>query len=178
MKNRRGLTRELIETAILTILIFAGVRAGFQNFRVQGTSMTPTLHTGDFVLVSKVDYLLHSPQRGDVVVFRFPLDPTQDYIKRIIGVPGDTVSVANGSTYVNGHAIPEGYIAQRPGYTYPATRVPNGDYFVLGDNRNASYDSHAWGMLPRANIIGKAVFSYWPPGDARIFSALLRIAGH
>lgn len=178
MKIRRGLIRELIETAILTILIFFAVRVGLQNFRVQGTSMLPTLQNGDFVLVNKVDYMLHSPERGDVIVFHYPYNPSQDYIKRVIGVPGDSIRVDNGTVYVNGKPQSESYIEARPTYTYPAHgsyKVPGGDYFVLGDNRNNSYDSHYWGPVARKYIIGKALIDYWPPRDLKFFSASVRL---
>jgi len=117
----------------------------------------------------------HAPQRGDIVVFKFPLDPKEDFIKRIIGLPGDTVRVAGGSVYVDGKALNEPYIAQKPDYPYGPKRVPAGDYFVLGDNRNASYDSHLWSWLPRPDIIGKASVIYWPPRDFQFVSAVTKI---
>jgi signal peptidase I len=150
------------------VLIFLVVRLAVQNFRVDGVSMMPTVKNGELVLVNKVDYLLESPQRGDVIVFHFPLNPKEDFIKRVIGTPGDSVRIKAGQgVWVNNHKLKEPYIAAIPNYNFPTSsacpaHVPRNDYFVLGDNRNNSYDSHAWCFVPRANIIGKAFISYWP----------------
>ena len=124
--------------------------------------MRPTLDNGEYVLVYKLAYQFNDPQRGDIVVFRFPLDPTQDLIKRVIGLPGDVVQVENGVVSVNDHVINEPYIAATPDYSGTWV-VPPDQLFVLGDNRNDSSDSHAWGMLPMNNMIGKALLIYWPP---------------
>jgi signal peptidase I len=172
---RRGLLWEIIETALLAVLIFLAVRIAFQNFRVQGTSMFPTLHNGDFVLINKADYLLHSPQRGDIVVFKYPLNPRQDFIKRVIGLPGNIVRIANGRVYINGHPLKEPYIDEPTDGTYGPVRVPQSEYFVLGDNRNDSWDSRGWGFLPRSDIIGKALVAYWPPSDFKFFSATIHL---
>src|SRR5579859_1110694 len=171
MIRRRSWVRELLETAILTIAIFLVVRVALQNFKVEGESMMPTLQNGEYILVNKVDYLFHGPQRGDVIVFRaVPAgQPDRDFIKRVIGLPGDTVAVHGGSVYINNRPLAEKYILQRPTYTFPAQRVPKGSYFVLGDNRNNSEDSHLWKWLPRNDIIGKAWVSYWPLNDMHLF---------
>ena len=163
----RGLVRELVQTVALTLVIFLGVRAGVQNFRVDGLSMEPSLHNGEYILVNKVDYLIHSPERGDIVVFRaIPANqPDRDFVKRIIGLPGETVAVHDGGVYVNNRRLSESYIEAPPDYTFPASKVPANSYFVLGDNRNNSQDSHLWKWLPREDIIGKAWVSYWPPQD-------------
>lgn len=167
--------REIGETLVLTIVIFLIVRLAVQNFKVSGISMLPTVHNGDLVLVNKVDYTFESPGRGDVIVFKAPPQPSDDYIKRVIGVPGDLVRIRAGKgVWVNNHKLAESYIAQVPSYSWPlaggSKRVPRNDYFVLGDNRNNSYDSHAWGYVPRKNIIGKALVAYWPVQDIRFFS--------
>jgi signal peptidase I len=133
-----------------------------QNFRVEGFSMEPTLRTNQYLLVNKLSYLVSEPQRGDIVVLRFPQDPRRDFIKRIIGLPGEEVEVRGGRVYVNGRALDEPYIRDRPLYAYPRKRVPENQYFVLGDNRNNSHDSHVWDWLPKEYIIGKAWLSYWP----------------
>jgi signal peptidase I len=157
------IVREIVETIVLTVLIFLVVRLAVQNFRVDGTSMLPTVKNGELVLVNKVDYLLESPQRDDVVVFHFPLNPREDFIKRVIATPGDSVRVRAGQgVWVDDRKLKEPYIAQIPNYDYGPSTVPKNDYFVLGDNRNDSYDSHAWGFVPRGNIIGKAFIAYWP----------------
>jgi signal peptidase I len=169
-RQRRGtFLRELLETALLTAFIFVVVRVALQNFRVDGESMEPNLHNNEYILVNKVDYLLHAPQRGDIIVFRaVPAgQPDRDFIKRVIGVPGDTVSVHNLKVWVNGKALSEPYISQPPDYSFPQQKVPPNTYFVLGDNRNNSYDSSKWPtpFLPRSDIIGRAWISYWPPSD-------------
>jgi len=176
-KSGSSVARELLETAVLTIAIFLIVRVALQNFKVEGESMEPNLHNGEYILVNKVDYLLHSPQRGDIIVFRaVPANqPDRDFIKRIVGLPGDTVAIHNETVYINGHQLPESYIDRfhRPEYAFPSERVPLGDYFVLGDNRNNSYDSSKWPStwLPRSDIIGKAWVSYWPPSSVSVFQS-------
>src|SRR5579884_1499626 len=169
-KKRRSLVRELVETAVLTIAIFLLVRVAVQNFKVEGESMLPNLQNGEYILVNKVDYYFQSPQRGDIVVFKaVPAgQPNRDFIKRVIGLPGDTVAVKGKFVYVNGHKLDEPYNHYPMGYTFGPKRVPPGDYFVLGDHRNDSYDSHAWPTpwLPKADIIGKAWIAYWPVSEA------------
>ena len=185
----RSTLRDVLETILLTVLIFLLVRAVVQNFRVEGRSMEPSLHTGEYLLINKAiywridpnllgsvvsgasedvsqnqqTYLFGPPQRGDVIVFRYPRDPSRDFIKRVIAVPGDTVEIRVGRVYVNGQVLVEDYTSDSPSYTYPRQEVPAGQYFVLGDNRNNSSDSHIWGLVPAENILGKAWVSYWPP---------------
>lgn len=172
---------------LLALLLAAVFRGAFQNFRVEGSSMDPSLAPGEYVLVNKaiffrvnletvhrflpfVDagaqpmrYLFRSPRRGDVVVFRFPDNPSRNFIKRVIGVPGDSVEIRAGIVYVNGQPLPDSFTENRARYRYGPAVVPEGQYFVLGDNRNNSYDSHVWGMVPAENIIGMAWLTYWPP---------------
>jgi signal peptidase I len=192
----RRVGRELVETVILALLIFFAVKSVVQNFRVEGASMEPSMHNNEYLLVNKALYfrvdlsrvhdflpfvpddngeerhLFRPPHRGDVVVFKFPLDPTRDFIKRVIGVPGDTVEVHDEKVFINGSPLTENYILATPNYTFGPKTVPPGMYFVLGDNRRNSYDSHAWGgscgaqtqcdFVPEENIIGQAWVSYWP----------------
>jgi signal peptidase I len=167
MKKRRSLVRELLQTVVLAAIIFLGVRAALQNFRVEGDSMWPTLHDNEYVLVNKVDYMLYSPARGDIVVFRAvaALLPDRDFIKRIIGLPGEMVAVHNGGVYINSRRLREPYIHEPPAYVFAQRRVPQNDYFVLGDDRNNSFDSAKWTTTPwleRRYIIGKAWIAYWP----------------
>jgi signal peptidase I len=153
---------DIIETLALAGILFLGINAVSARVRVDGFSMIPTLEDGEFVLVSKVNYRFGDVERGDIVVFHFPLDPEQELIKRVIGLPGDTISVQNGSVSVNGQVLSEPYIAASPVYSGDWT-VPDGHLFVLGDNRNDSSDSHSWGFLPYEKVVGKAVVIYWPP---------------
>lgn len=136
---------------------------------IPSDSMLPTLHTGDRLLVEKVSYLFHPPQIGDIVVFEPPeklqkqgYSKTQVFIKRIIGKPGDTIGVHKGKVYINKQPLSESYIAEPPAYELVSAPVPEGKFFVMGDNRNDSNDSHVWGFLPQQNIIGRAVFRFWP----------------
>jgi signal peptidase I len=172
--GRRGIVRELLETAVLTIAIFLVVRVALQNFKVEGDSMSPNLHNSEYILVNKVDYMIGKPSRGDIIVFHAtPAGrPDADFIKRVIGLPGETVAVHNDYVWINGKKLIEPYIDQyhRPTYDFPAAKVPPNDYFVLGDNRNDSQDSHLWRWLPKQYIIGKAWVSYWPPSDLHLFS--------
>ncbi|HBY93477.1 MAG TPA: signal peptidase I [Chloroflexi bacterium] len=148
----------------MTVLIFVLVRGLLvQNFRIEGFSMEPTLHEGQYLIVNKLIYYLHPPQRGDIIVFAFPKGPERDFIKRVIGLPGDTVEIRPGEVLVNGESIQEPYHPESVMYSYPPTTLGPNEYFVLGDNRNNSSDSHTWGLLERKYIIGKAWLSYWPP---------------
>jgi signal peptidase I len=153
---------DILETLILAIVLYFGINAVSARVRVDGFSMNPSLANGEYILVNKLAYRLGEPVRGDIIVFSFPLDPAQDLIKRVIGLPGETVSVQNGQVSVNGTVLDEPYIAASPLYNGTWV-VAEGQLFVLGDNRNESKDSHEWGLLPLENIIGKAVLIYWPP---------------
>jgi signal peptidase I len=152
---------DILETLLLSAALFLVINALSARVRVDGFSMLPTLKDGEFVLVNRLAYRFGVPQRGDIIVFHFPLDPQQDLIKRVIGLPGDEISVQAGVVKVNGQGLQEPYIAAPPQYSGNWV-VPAGNLFVLGDNRNDSSDSHAWGMLPEEKIVGKAVLIYWP----------------
>jgi len=158
-----GALREIVETLVLTAVIFLGVRVLVQNYKVEGFSMEPTLDDGQYLLINKVGLHFHQPQRGDIIVFEYPLDTSKSFVKRVIGVPGDTVEVRDRQTIVDGKTLKEPYISAPENGFYPRTVVPPGDYFVMGDNRNNSSDSRAWGMLPANEVIGMAWVSYWPP---------------
>ncbi len=129
--------------------------------RVENISMQPTLQSGEFILVNKLAYKLSDVSRGDIVIFHFPQDPREDYIKRVIGIPGDTITIQNSRVMVNNHPLTEPYIAAEPQYSGSWT-VPPDEIFVLGDNRNQSSDSHSWGFVPYENLVGKALVVYWP----------------
>jgi signal peptidase I len=160
----RTLVREIVETVALTLIIFVLIRVVVQNFRIEGYSMEPTLHQDQFLIVNKFSYRwLHPPERGDIIVFEYPRAPDRDFIKRVIGLPGEKVEVRQGRVYINDKQLEEPYIASQPSYSWGPRVVNDDEYFVLGDNRNNSSDSHTWGLLPKDNIIGKAWLSYWPP---------------
>ncbi len=165
-EKRYRLVREVIETIVLTVLMFLVIRFAVQNFNIEGTSMEPSLHNQELILVDKWTYLFRPPARGDVIVFVAPPTPSQDYIKRIIAVPGDTITVQNTTVIVDGVTLNESYVdPNNQGNTYGPIinrHVPPNDYFVMGDNRADSYDSRAWGFVPRKDIIGRAAFVYWP----------------
>ncbi|MDP1546676.1 MAG: signal peptidase I [Anaerolineales bacterium] len=160
--NWKRFALDMLETIVLAVVLFVGINAVSARVRVDGFSMRPTLEDGEFVLVSKVNYFWGEVTRGDIVVFHFPLNPEEELIKRVIGLPGDHVQVENGQMYVNGESINEPYIAQPP--LYSGEWLVEADHlFVLGDNRNNSNDSKDWGLLPMENVVGKAVLIYWPP---------------
>ncbi|MFO7583650.1 MAG: signal peptidase I [Anaerolineales bacterium] len=154
------LAYDILETVLLATVLFLVINALTARVRVEGSSMLPTLQDGNFVLVNRLSYSLGKPERGDIIVFHFELT-RQDLIKRVIGLPGDEVRIANGAVFVNGVALAEPYIATAPSYNGTWV-VPANNFFVLGDNRNDSSDSHSWGTLPAEKVVGKAVLVYWP----------------
>jgi signal peptidase I len=164
-KRGSGILRfalDIIETLVLSFLLYMAINVVSARIRVDGFSMEPTLHNGEFVIVNKQAYRFGQPSIGDVIVFRYPRDPEQEYIKRVIGLPEDKVNISNGQVFVNGQKIKEPYISAPPRYASEWT-VPKESLYVLGDNRNNSSDSHNWGPVPMENVIGKAIFVYWPP---------------
>ncbi len=184
----RTVVREVVETGLLALLVFLAVRASFQNFRVEGQSMEPTLSDGEFLIVNKLVYsevnmdrlskfvpfvgaepgekkhVFHGPERGDVIVFRDPRNPEEDLIKRVIGLPGEKVEVRNGMVYINDMPLEEPYISTRWEGNKEARIIPASEYFVLGDNRGNSLDSRSEqiGLVHEDLIIGKAMLAYWP----------------
>ena len=199
----RELARELIETVLLALSIFLALQFSVQNFRVEGSSMDTTLQDGQYLLVNKIVYLrfdrdaiarvlpflgggadadetlfaFHPPKRGEVIIFRFPRDPSRDFVKRVIGVPGDTVEIRRGQVYVNDIALDEPYITHPDRRTVDPTRIGPESYYVLGDNRAHSNDSRSWGAVPEANLRGKVWLVYWPAPGIQILNILDRISG-
>ena len=151
----------LVETLLVAGLVFFTLEFATGRFQVEGPSMQPGLHTGQYVLADKLAYRLGSPQRGDLVTVRPNVPGSQEYIKRLMGMPGDSLAVKSGALWINGAKVAEPYIAEPPKYI-GAWQLGPDDYFVLGDNRNDSDDSHIWGSVHRQAITGKVVLAYWP----------------
>ncbi len=166
---------EILRFSLIALLIVIPVRMFIaQPFIVSGASMKETFHNGEYLIVDQVSYHLHSPQRGDVIVFRYPRDPSKYFIKRIIGVPGDTISIENSIVSITNEGHPEGFNLNEP---YIKSMKPNvamsetlGDreYFVMGDNRDESSDSRVWGVLQEERIIGKAFLRLFPFSEVSI----------
>lgn len=159
---------ENAKTLGLSIIFALGIRQFVAEARyIPSGSMLPTLQINDRLIIDKVSYRFNPPQRGDIIVFEPPFALRKRgyddaFIKRVIGLPGDTVEVRDGQVYVNGKVLNENYIAQEPSYTWGPKPVPANSYLVLGDNRNNSYASHYWGFVPENKIIGKALVRFWP----------------
>lgn len=190
----RAVIRETIETILLSLLLFIGIQFAVQTYQVEGASMYPTLAQGQYLLVNKVVYRhlsvggtddiaarkddesqgsrifpFQPPQRGEVIVFNAPSDPTRDFVKRVMGVPGDTVEIRHGRTYINGKRLQEDYADLDNFDEMEAFAVPANSYFVMGDNRRHSNDSRDWGTVPLEYIVGRAWVRYWPPHEIRVF---------
>lgn len=155
--------KDALETLLLTLVLFLVINVFTVRYEVQSVSMEPTLHEGQYLIIFKLAYRLHPPERGDIIVLH-PPNSAEDaipYIKRLMGLPGDHIEIHDGRVWINGQALNEPYISGPP--TYTGSWVLGADqYFVLGDNRNNSSDSHAWGAITEEDIIGKAIFRYWP----------------
>ena len=183
MNALRRMYRDTAETVIAAVLIFVALQATTQSFQIDGRSMFPTLKDGQRLLVNRFvyaqspvslmgddGYLFHSPQRGDVIVFRPPTNSSTDFVKRVIAVPGDTVDIRKDKVYVNDELTSYVEIGTEPRtfFEYPI-EVPADEYFVLGDNRPASNDSRNWGYVHAQDIVGRAWFLYWPMESFQVF---------
>lgn len=180
-KARSQVVEYLIETAktlLLAFLLYFAISMLTDRVRVENISMQPTLYEGQLLVVSKLAYQIGEPMRGDIIVFHHTQQPPEDYIKRIIGLPGDHVEITGGKVIVNGKVLNEPYIAAPPAYD-GNWDVPENSLFVLGDNRNRSSDSHAWGFVPLDSVVGRAVLKYWPLNKIQIYphQDLLQLAG-
>lgn len=170
----KALFREVLVTFILAIAIFLLIRTTVESFIIDGSSMEPNFQDRERLLINKVVYKFRQPERGEVIIFHPPLDPKKDYIKRVIGLPSESVEIKDGVVYIhkeNGDVLPlvETYIITEPAtLPFKSDIIPENEYFVLGDNRNNSYDSRNWiehPTVPRENIVGKAWLSIWPPDE-------------
>ena len=179
-----GFLCEVVEIVVFALIIFFVVRSMVVNFRVEGASMEPSLHENQLLLVSKLSFFrldlgetpliggltdavieIGRPSRGDIVVLTPPNNPERDFIKRIVAIPGDRLEVRQGQLILNGEAIVEPYAANGASYSVPELVVPKGQFYVLGDNRRNSSDSHVWGPVSRESLLGKAWLVYWPVRD-------------
>ena len=166
----RALVRELFKTIILSLLVFMAMHISVQNYRVQGPSMQPTLVQGEYVIVNKLVYAFQPPKLGEVVVFQFPEDRSRDLVKRVIGVPGDTVSMKNGLVILNNAVLEEPYVTRGDSTTMPPITLGVSEFFVLGDNRQSSNDSRNWGAVTLEDLIGRAWVRFWPVDKLNILS--------
>jgi signal peptidase I len=167
-QNMKSFLREVIFTLVLAIVIFLGARATIRTYEVFQSSMLPNFHEGQLVVVNKAAYWFGDPKRGDVVIIKAPNGDKNNWIKRIIGLPGDTVEIIQGVTYVNGIRLSELYVKNSFTYTMPKKTVDADTYFFLGDNRDVSNDSSKGWWLKRDGIIGKAWLISWPPSDWKV----------
>ena len=180
------IAREFLEAITLALVVFMVIQTSVQNFKVEGFSMDPTLEGGQYLLVNKLVYFqlnlerlarvtpfwkvdhpdrrfpFHPPKRGEVIVFHFPGDPGRDFVKRVVGLPGELVEMHNGTVFINGVPLKEAYITTPDGSDMERRRLGDKQYFVLGDNRGSSNDSRSWGPVPEVNVVGKVWFVYWP----------------
>lgn len=171
MEGKRHTAFDLLEAVIIAVILAAGIRFFlFEPFVIPSASMEPTLIPGDRVMVNKLVYRLGTPKTGDIVVFRYPLDPRTIYIKRLVAVGGQTVEWKKGQLFINGKKVREDYLPHNPGEgpDFGPVTVPPGTYFMMGDNRSNSQDSRVWGAVPRQNIVGKAQILFWPPQRMRV----------
>ena len=160
-QKEKSFLRDLFETILLAVVLFLILNTVTSRVKVYNISMEPTLKQGYLLLVNKMAYKIGEPKRGDVIVFHFQGDQAEDYIKRVVGLQGDQVDIANGIERVNNQPLTEPYIMDLPNYT-GSWVVPEDELFVLGDNRNHSSDSHQWGTVKLDWVVGKALLVYWP----------------
>lgn len=169
MKEVKEWAKAILVAVVLALLIRSFL---FEIVTVDGKSMVPTLHDRERLFVNKIGYIIGEPERGDIIIFRTPEDNHTKYVKRLIALPGDRVRIENGVVYVNDEALDEPYILEPPRNDYAEVTVPEGTYFVLGDNRNDSKDTRdiRVGFIPEKNLIGKAKMRVWPLNDIKIIN--------
>jgi signal peptidase I len=175
MKKALWSVFEIVQTIVIAVAAVFIVRSFIaQPFLVSGSSMEPTFSNGNYLLVDELTYRFREPERGEVVVFKYPQDPSSYFIKRIIGLPGETVEVTNGKVEILKDGAPlvlsEPYIIQKNGAADFSKTLGSGEYFVMGDNRNFSFDSRSWGPLPKDDMVGVVRFRLWPVSEAMAFT--------
>ena len=197
--------REIIEAVVLAAVVFMLLQVTVRNFKVDGSSMDPTLEDGQYLLVNRLVYLrveldrlakivpfwtagegssrhaIHAPKRGEVIVFEFPdsnpNNPKKDFVKRVVGLPGETMRMFDGKVFVNEEVLNEPYLSHKDHSNASKVTLGEGEYYVLGDNRTHSNDSRSWGAVPEAHIRGKVWMVYWPAPGIQIINILDRIPG-
>ena len=197
--------REIIEAVVLAVVVFMLLQSTVRNFKVDGSSMDPTLEDGEFLLVNRLVYLridrerlakivpfwqvkeespryaIHAPKRGEIIVFQFPdknpQNPRKDFVKRVVGLPGETIEMRDGRVFVNGDLLDEPYLSAKDRSSAAPLLLEEGEYYVLGDNRAHSNDSRSWGPVPEANLRGKVWMVYWPVPGIHILNVMDRIPG-
>jgi signal peptidase I len=166
---------DILETVLLALILFVVINLVSARVRVDGFSMRPTLEDGEFILVNKLAYKFSEPKRGEIIVFVSPAT-NEDLIKRVIGLPGDRIVIRDGNLFINDVQLQEPYIAAAPLYS-GTWQVADNSLFVLGDNRNDSSDSHAWGLVPMENVIGRSLLIYWPINEWDVLNHNIITAG-
>ena len=188
--------RELLEAVILAIIVFILIHTSIRNFKVEGSSMNPTLESGQHLIVNKLvysqldmdrlsriipfwqaetpdtRYAIHPPKRGEVIVFHFPRDPSKDFVKRVVGLPGEEVEIRQGKVYIDGQALTEPYLDRLDNSRVGPMRLREKEYFVLGDNRRSSNDSRIWGPVSETYVVGKVWFVYWPFSKVQLLDGI------
>jgi signal peptidase I len=169
-----GFFWEVFQTLAMALILFFLVDTFLARARVENISMLPNLREGNFLLVNKFAYTWGKLQRGDIIVFHYRLEPGADYIKRLVGLPGDDIKIEQDKTYINGQLISEPYLA-KPGTYRGEWKVPEGMFFALGDNRDVSKDSHEFGFIPISDLVGRAIFIYYPFDQIRTLNDTINV---
>ena len=188
------LAREIMEAVLLALIALVVLQGTVRNFKVEGSSMSPTMEGGQYLVVDQVSYFkldlerlsrivpfwdatgsdakfaFDPPARGEIIVFQYPEDATKDFVKRVVGLPGETVEVRSGSVYIDGALLMEPYLERTDQSSARGLTLDEKEYYVIGDNRRISNDSRAWGVVPEANIVGRVWLVYWPWEDVHIVS--------
>jgi signal peptidase I len=175
--RQKSFLRDTLEIVFLALVLYVVIQYAVQTVHVLGSSMYATLHDNDLLVASKISYKLHQPQRGDIIVFKPPDEASRDFIKRIIGLPGERIHIKDSVVYINGKVLQEPYLPERWTYNnqWPASGqdqlIPPDEYFVMGDNRNHSSDSRTFNFIELSSILGKAEIRIWPLGQVGLLGA-------
>ena len=194
--------REAVEAVALALVVFLLLQISVSNFKVDGSSMEPTVEHGQYLLINQLVYFqidtgrlarvipfwseeepesyfaVHPPERGEVIVFRFPGDPEKDFVKRVVGLPGEEVEVRNGMVYINGVLLEEPYLTEHDHSNDGPTLLKEREYYVIGDNRRNSRDSRTWGPVPEENVRGKVWLVYWPFSQVQLLHPTSSLLPH